>query len=174
MATAQRVLVAVAVIATVAIVTLYLWIIRSQGAGGPSTPDVLTVPFVAGYQLLMAALLGVSLLAPAGARPALRGAAAGGLFVLAVLAMFSIGLAILLVAGLAIAATVLAIAERPGARSVVSAVLAGVLAVVVLVAGFEFAWHVLVCPPTGQMGGTTAGFFDSVSYDCINGVLTVH
>lgn len=162
-----------AVIATAAIVALYLSIIRSQG--GPSTPDVLTVPFVAAYQLLMAVLLGVSLLAPAGARPALRGAAAGGLFVLAVLALFSIGVAILLVAGLAIAATVLAIVERPGARSVVSAVLAGVLAVLLLVAGFEFAWHYLVCPPTGEMGGTTAGFFgDSIAFDCKDGVLTVH
>ncbi len=165
----------VAVIATVAIVALYLAIIRSQGGGEPSPPDVLTVPFVAAYLLLMAVLLGVSLLAPAGARPALRGAAAGGLFVLAVLALFSIGVAILLLAGLAIAATVLAIVERPGARSVVSAVLAGVLAVAVLVAGFEVSSHYLVCPSTGESGGTTASLLGhSSSYDCNNGVLTVH
>lgn len=173
MATAQRVVVGVAVIATLAIVALYLAIIRSQG--GPSTPDVLTVPFVAGYLLLMAVLLGVSLPAPAGTRPAFRSAAAGGLFVLGVLALFTIGVAILLVAGLAIAATVLAIAARPGARSVVSAVLAGVLAVAVLVAGFEFSWHYLVCPSTGESGGTTASLLgNGSSYDCNDGLLIVH
>lgn len=160
-------------IGTAAIVALYLAIIRSQG--GPSTPDVLTVPFVASYLLLMALLLAVSLLVPPAARPALRGAAAGGLFVLGVLALFSIGLAIVLTAGLAIAATVLAIADRPGAKSVVSAVVAGVVAVAVLVAGFEFSWHYLVCPATGQQGGATAGFAgEGFSYDCNNGVLTTH
>lgn len=173
MVVAQRVLVGVSVIATAAVVTLYLAIIRTQGE--PSTPDVLTVPFVASYLVLMAFLLAASLFVPLPARPALRGAAAGGLFVMGTLALFSIGLAIVLVAALAVAATVLAIADRPGAKSVVSAVLAAVLAVAILVAGFEFSWHYLVCPPTGQQGGSTAGFVgDSVAYECDDGVLTVH
>lgn len=170
---AARVLVAVAIVAIAAIVVLYVSIIHVQG--GPSTPDVLTVPFVAGYQLLMAALLGASLLASPALRPALRGAASAGLLVLGWLAIFSIGIAILIAAGLAIASTALALNERPGARPVVSAVLAGALAVALLVAGFEFSWHYLVCPASGESGGTTASLLGhSSSYDCNNGVLTVH
>lgn len=169
---AARVLVSVAVVAIAAIVVLYVSLIRSQG--GVSTPDVLTVPFVAGYQMLMAVSLGASLFAPPALRPSLRGAASAGLLVLGWLAIFSIGIAILIAAGLAIASTALALNERPGARPVVSAVLAGALAVALLLGGFEFSWHYLVCPSTGESGGTTATLFGpSSSYDCNNGVLTV-
>ena len=176
MVAAQRVLVSVAVAATLAIVVLYVSISRTQGGGGPPTPDVLTVPFVASYIALMGGLLAASLFVPPALRPALRGAAAAGLLVLGWLAIFSIGVAILIAAGLAIGSTVLALNERPGARPVASAVVAGVLAVVVLVAGFEFSWHYLVCPPTGQQGGTTAEFLPGhfATYECNDGVLTTH
>lgn len=174
MATAQRVLVGVAVIATVAIVALYLAIIRSQGGGEPSPPDVLTVPFVAGYMLLMALLLAASLVLRAPMRLAFRGAASAGLLALGVLSLFSIGVALLIAGGIATASTVLAVRDQPAGRPVFSPFVGGVVAVALLVVGFEFAWHYLVCPPTGEMGGTTAGFFNSVSYDCNNGVLTTH
>ena len=168
---AARVLVAVAVVATAATAAAYVSIIRSQGEQG--TPDVLTVPFVAGYQLLMALLLLASLVVPAAARPAFRGAASAGLLVLGWLAAMSIGIPLLLAAGLAIGSTVLAIDSRPGLRSLISAGVAGVLAVALLVGGFEFTWNHLVCPPTGESGGSTASFLGhGSSYDCNNGVLT--
>ena len=171
---AARVLTAVAAVAVLATDALYVSLIRGQGGpGAPGPPDVLTVPFVAGYQLFMAALLAASLFAPAATAPVLRGAASGGLVVLGVLGAFSIGLPLLIAGFLAIAATVLAIRARPRALSIASAVGAAVVSVAVLAAGFEFAWHYLVCPPAVQMEGTTAGLFgDSISYRCADGVLT--
>src|SRR6266851_4568652 len=151
---AARVLVAVAVVITFAVVALYVSLIRGQS--GPPTPDVLTVPFLAAYQVLMALLLLASLLVPPAVRPALRAAAAAGLLVLGWLG-------------------VLAIDARPGRRILISVAFAAVVAIALLVAGFEFSWHYLVCPPTGESGGTTASFLGHASsYDCNNGVLTVH
>ena len=170
---AARVLVAVAVLAIAATAAAYVLIIRSQGEHG--TPDVLTVPFVASYQLLMALLLLASLLVPPPVRPAFRAAPSAGLLILGWLAAMSIGIPLLLAAGLAMGATVLAIDARPGRRIVISTAVAAALAVALLVGGFEFSWSYLVCPPTGESGGTTASLLGrGVSYDCNNGVLTVH
>jgi hypothetical protein len=170
---AARILVAVAVVVTAAVVTAYVSLIRGQG--GPPTPDVLTVPFLAAYQVVMALLLVASLLVSPAVRPALRAAPAGGLLVLGWLGAMSIGIPLLLAAGLAMGATVLAIDARPGRQVVVSVAIAAAVAIAVLVTGFEFSWHYLVCPPTGESGGTTASFLGHASsYDCNNGVLTVH
>jgi hypothetical protein len=170
---AARVITVLAVIATLAVDATYISIVRS--VDGPAQADVLTVPFVAGYMLLMAALLAASLFARPVARPALRAAASAGLFVLGVLAAFTIGAAILIAAALAIASTVLAMRAKPGARSQISGTIAAVLAVALLGGGFEFTWNHLVCPPTGESGGSTASFLGhGSSYDCNNGVLTVH
>lgn len=168
---AARVLIAVAVVAILGTDALYVSVIMGQG--GPATPDVLTVPFVAGYQVLMAILLAVSLLAPRTFIPALRGAGSGGLVALGILGAFSIGVPLLMAACVAIAATVLAIRGRPRALSIASAVGAAVVSVAVLTTGIEFAWHYLVCPPAVQMEGTTAGLFgDSIHYECIDGRLS--
>jgi len=162
-----------AVVATLSVVALYITVVRS--VDGPAQPDVLTAPFVAGYLLLMAVLLTTSLFAPPGARPALRAAASAGLLVLGVLAAFSIGTAILIAAALAIASTVLAMRAEPTARSQISGTIAALVAVALLVGGFEFSWNHLVCPPTGESGGSMASFLGhGSSYDCNNGVLTVH
>ena len=167
---ASRVLVAIAVVAIVAIIALYLALINSQGGEPSDTPWV--VPFVSAYLALMAVVLTASLIAPPGARPALRAGASAGLVVLGVLAAFSIGVAVLIAAGLAIAATVLDLRTKPGARAVASAVTGAVVAVVVLLGGFQVSWTHVVCPPNGESGGTTAGF-SVTSYHCLNGVLTL-
>jgi hypothetical protein len=171
---AARVLVAVPIVGMLAIVAGYIAILRSQDGVPPS--DVLTVPYVAGYMLLMALLLAVSLLerpAIARLRPALRGAAAAGLWVLGVLALFSIGLAIVVCAALATAATVLTLTARPSLKATISAVVAGIVSVVVLAVGFQITASHIVCPATGQSGGTTAGFLtNGFSYECNDGVLT--
>jgi hypothetical protein len=171
---AARVLVAVSIVSLFAIVAGYVAIIRSQGE--PPPDNVTTVPFVAGYLLAMAVLLGVSLVerpAIARLRPALRGATAGALLPMGVLALMSIGLAIVIVAGLATAATVLSLAARPSAKATLSAVVAAIVAVVVLAIGFDVSWQTIICPATGQSGGTTVGLFgNGTSYECNDGVLT--
>lgn len=165
-------LVALAVAAIAATIAGYLLLIHSQGGGDPATP--LVVPFVTAFLALMAGLLAASIFAPPESRPALRAAASAGLVVLGVLAAFSIGVAVLIAAGLAIASTVLALRARPGARSVLSAAAAAVLALVVLVAGFQAAWSDIVCPPSGEGGGTEPSFYGAgATYECLDGVLTV-
>jgi hypothetical protein len=167
-----RIVVWVAVGEILAVDALYLLIIGSQG--GPPTPDVLTVPFVATYLGLMAVLLAISLFTGKSAKPLLRAAPSGGLLVLAVIAAFSIGILILPAAGLAFASTVGALNVTRSPRVIAGSVSAAVVAVAVLVVGFQIAWHHLECPPTGSMGGTTAGFFGQLSYECDNGRLTTH
>ncbi|HET7465506.1 MAG TPA: hypothetical protein VFL29_02455 [Candidatus Dormibacteraeota bacterium] len=167
-----RIFVAVAVAIIAATVALYLTLIRSQG--GPPPDDVLTVPFVAGYLSLMAVFLIVSLVVPQGARPALRSGAGCGLLVLGVLSAFSIGVPVLMAGAFSLATAGIAIAARPGARSVVSSIAAGVVAVVVLLGGFQYTWSHIVCPPTGESGGTTASVLgQGTTYECHNGVLTI-
>jgi hypothetical protein len=172
---AARVLVAVAVAATAAIVVLYLSIIRSQGGPGePPSDTPWVVPFVAGYEILMALLLGVSLVVPPAIRPGLRGAASAGLFVLGVLALFSIGLGDIIAAALAAAATVLSVTATHGPRTWVSLAAAAIASVAILLGGFQIAWSHIVCQPTGQSGGSSAGLFGGTAYDCNDGVLTYH
>ena len=154
----------------VAIDVLYLAIIHFQN--DPLPADVLTVPFIASYMAVMAILLGASLLSPVSARPALRGAASSGLIVLGVLAAFSIGALILVIAGLAIATTVAALGIRNRPRILVATGVASLVAVIVLVGGLQLTSRYLVCPPTGSMGGSTGGFFAQVTYECDNGRLT--
>ena len=170
---AARVIVLLAVVTILAVDATYISITRSLN--GPGTADVLTVPFVAGYMFVMAALMAASLFTPPVAQLALRASASAGLLILGLLALFTIGFAILVAATLAIASTVLAMRSQPSARSQVFATIAALLAVALLVGGFEFTWNYLVCPPTGESGGTTASLLGhSSSYDCNNGVLTVH
>ena len=168
---AARILVGLAVVAVAATDALYLAIVAGQG--GEPTPDVLTVPFVAGYLALMGVLLLLSLNAQPEVTPGLRAAASAGLLGLGFLSGFMIGLAVLVAAGLAVASTVLALIRRSSPRILGSSAIAAFLAVAVLVAGFQFAWQYLVCPPTGQMSGTTAGFFGQASYQCDGGRLTL-
>ncbi len=171
MAASARTLVALSAISVVAIDFLYVGIIRSQG--GPDPVDVLTVPFVAGYMALLAVLLGLSIFLPPAVRPALRAGSASGLLVLAVVAAFSIGIGLLIAAVLALAAMIMALVERHGPQVLGSAVLASLLAVALLVSGLQYSWQHIVCPPSGQVGGTTPGFFTGgISYECDGGRLT--
>jgi hypothetical protein len=168
----MRVLVAVAVVALVAAVAGYIALVRSQG--GPAPSDVLTVPFVAGYLLVMGALLAISLIERGwinNLRPALRAAASAGLVALGLLSAFSIGVAVLIAAAFAIAATVVSITSAPRRATFVGAAIGAILSVASLVFGLEVVWNIIICPPTGQSSGTTA---TGINYDCSDGYLTVH
>src|SRR2546422_8676762 len=83
-ARALRVMVWIAFAIVLGIDIAYLLLI---GAQQPYPPDAFTVPFVAAFLVLMAGMLGLSLLNSAPIvrlRPALRAGAAGGLLVIGV------------------------------------------------------------------------------------------
>jgi len=146
---------------------LYLGLVRSQG-GSPSDNPLIT-PFVASYLAAVAAALIVSLAAPPAVKVGLRAGASAGLVVMALLAAFSIGIALLLPAGLGVAATVVTVARAPGWRGVIAAIAGSFVAVSILAAGFVASWSYISCPPSGESGGTTA---TGTSYSCASGVLT--
>lgn len=168
---APRVLVSVAVVAVVAIDVLYLSLIAGQG--GPPSDTPLVVPFVGAYFAVLATSLGVSLAAPAWLKAALRGAACAGLLLMAVLTGFSIGVAVLVAAAVALAALVFTLAARPNRRAVGAAIIGGIVGVAILMAGLQLAWSQISCPRTGESSGTTVSLTGQSSYRCIEGVLTI-
>ncbi len=163
----------VAVVAVVAIDALYVALVYNQS---DRPPDVYTPIFVAGYLALMVVALVVSLIAGLRIpwlRPALRGAATGGLVVMGVLAAFSVGLPILIAGMLVLASTVLELVNRWGVVRLVTAVVAAVLAGGLLLWGLDATSTILVCPSSGEMGGTTSGVLGhSITYLCTDGRLT--
>jgi hypothetical protein len=156
----------------------YISLVRGQNNGvDGQVLDVFTLPFVAGYVLAMAALLAASLVRwwSAAVRMPLRAAAAGGLLVLGVIAIFSIGLPLVIAGAMATGATVRTLRGPQLTKSSLSAVAAAVVAVVVLVAGFEVTERMIVCPAHGSMGGGGTGFVSGpYYYDCVNGQLSFH
>lgn len=163
-----------ALVFALATAAAYLLLILGQG-GAPS--DIVTVAFVASYLAALAALLAASLLRRSSTvvRLALRAAAAGGLLVLGVLAIFSIGLPLLIAGAMATGA---AVRTRRGpflSPLSIWAVAAAAVAVVVLVAGFEVTERMIVCPAHGSSGGGGTGLVTGpYYYDCVNGQLTFH
>src|SRR6202521_2995060 len=151
----------------------YVLLMRGQGAGDP---NAYTVPFLAGYLVLMAALLMVSLLRlpRPGWRMPLRGAAAGGLLVLGVLALMSVGLPLLIAGGLATVATARTL-RVPQTKATLSALASAMVAVAVLLTVFAVTGRIITCPPTGSMTASGSGFLtEPYYYDCVNGQLTLH
>jgi hypothetical protein len=152
----------------------YLLLIAGQGR---DRPDVVTVAFVASYLVALAALMAASLMRRWNAvvRLSLRAAAAGGLLVLGVLAIFSIGLPLLIAGAMATGATVRTLRGPFLTAASLSAVAAAVVAVAVLVAGFEVTERLIVCPAHGSSGGGGTGLVTGpYYYDCVNGQLTFH
>jgi hypothetical protein len=164
-----------AIVLVLGVVIAYLLLIRAQGEG---PPDALTVPFVAAYLTVMAALLWLSLLDQSflvSARPALRGGAAAGLLLLGVFAAFSIGLPVFVAGILAAIAAVRALLGPRRRNAILSEIAAAVVAVIVLVGGFEVTQRLIFCPPTGTMSGSgshliTGGYW----YECVDGTLKMH
>jgi hypothetical protein len=171
---ATRVLVAVAAVLVVVADALYLAIVFNQGV---YPLESYTTPFIAVYLALMAGLLAATLMRRWGAavRGAFRAAAAGGLLVLGVLALMSIGLALVIAGGLAAAATVRTLRGPLITSSNLWGVTSAVIAVAVLIAGFEVTERMIVCPSTGSMSGGGSGFLTGpYYYDCVNGHLNFH
>jgi hypothetical protein len=170
---ATRSLVLIAAILVVLGDAGYVLIIATQGS---YPADAFTVPFLAGYWLLMAAMLGLSLLDRprlATLRPALRAGAAAGLLVTGVLGLFSIGLPMVIAGALATGAAVRTLAGRNRRWAVSTEVLAAVIAVVVVVAGLELTARVILCPAHGESdGGGTGLVTGAYTWKCTEGHLT--
>jgi len=152
------------------------YLLLKAGQWGASL-DVVTVAFVALYLVALVALLGASLRRrwSASARLPLRAGAAGGLLVLGVLAISSIGLPLLVAGALATGATVRTLRGPFATPSSLSAVAAAVVAVAVLVAGFEVTERLIVCPAHGSASGGGSGLVTGpYHYDCMDGRLTLH
>ena len=159
-----------------ALATDAAYLLLILGHGG-ARPDVVTVAFVASYLVALAALLAASLRRrwSVVVRLSLRAAAAGGLLVLGVLAIFSIGLPLLIAGAMATGATVRTLRGPFLTASSLSAVAAAAVAVVVLVAGFEVTERMIVCPAHGSSSGGGTGLVTGpYYYDCVNGQLTFH
>ncbi len=155
-------------------VVVYVLLIRSQGE---AAPDVYTVPFVAGYLVVMAALLAASLtrLPNQGWRMSLRAGAAGGLLVLGIIAVFSIGLPLIFAGILATGASVRTLKGPIWTPAALAGVVAAVAAVAVLVAGFEVTERLIVCPASGNVSGGGPGFVTGpYHYECVDGQLSFH
>jgi len=154
--------------------SLYVVLIRSQG----SAPQVYLPIFVSGYLALMAVLIAIALisrpeLARAGA--ALRIAALTGLVVLGFVAAFSIGVPLIVAGLLVLVALVRSTQVAPARFAFVSGVVAGSLALVLLIAGLEVTDRLIVCPDSGTMSGAGRGFVTGpYHYECNEGELHFH
>ena len=157
-----------------AVATDALYLLLKVGQGDTAL-YVFTVIFVACYLFALAALLGASLMRrwSASVRLPSRAAAAGGLLVLGVLAISSIGLPLLIAGAMATGATVRTLRGPFATPSSLSAVAAAVVAVAVLVAGFEVTERLIVCPAHGSTSGGGSGLVTGpYYYECVDGRLT--
>ena len=148
----------------------YVGLIASQSS---RAPDVFTVPFVAAFIALTAALLAISLMGTPiviRLRPALRAGAAAGLLVLGVLGAFSIG-APLLLAGLIAAGVAIRSLVGGGVVAAASEVAAAAVVIALLVSGFEVTARLIYCPSDGStMGGQWPGIVThGFSWECVGG-----
>jgi hypothetical protein len=141
-------------------------------------PDAFTVPFVASYMAVIALALWMSLLDRpqlVSLRPALRATAAAGLLLLGIFAAASIGLPIFAAGVLAAIAAIRALAGPRLKNAVLSEIAAAVIAVTVLVGGFELTQRLILCPPSGNISGSGSGFVTGgYHYQCVNGTLTLY
>jgi hypothetical protein len=163
-----------ALILALATAVAYLWLKLGQS---DAAVDVYTVVFVAGYLVLMAALLLTSLtrLSRTAWLIRLRAAAAGGLLVLGILAIFSIGLPLVIAGAMATGSTVRTLRGPFRTSASLTAVAAAVVAVIVLVAGFEVTERLIVCPSQGTRTVSGSGLVTGpYHYECVNGRLSFH
>jgi hypothetical protein len=104
-------------------------------------------------------------------RPALRASAAAGLLVMGVLAIFSIGVPIIVVGALATGAAFRSLSGRQ-LPAVIAEITAAVVAIAVLVAGFEVTERLIICPAKGLSGGSGYGLISGgYHWTCVDGRL---
>jgi hypothetical protein len=165
-------MVTVAVVLVVLTAAAYLALIFVQS----DSLGVVTVAFVTVYMLVLAAMLGISLSSRPRAvalRTPLRAGSAAGLLALGVLAAFSIGLPLIAAGALATAAAVRTLARPYWTPSALYGAASAIIALAVLVAGFEVSGRLIVCPARGVSGGS--GYMlvsGGYHWTCADGKLT--
>lgn len=107
-------------------------------------------------------------------RTPLLGLGSVGLIAMGYIAMFSIGVP-LLVAGLLCLIALIGTLVASGRRiAVLKAVVGGLLALAIFVGGFELTAQAITCPPHGFEGGSGSSFLrGSFHYLCVDGKLTI-
>jgi hypothetical protein len=134
------------------------------------------VAFVATFIAVLAMSSALSARASASAwRPALLGLSAIGLLAMGFIAIFSIGLALLLAGALAFIALVVTLTAVRQPAGFLKAGAGGMIALVVFVAGFDATARAIVCAPTGVETGSGSGLLSGpYHYTCVNGKLTMY
>ena len=151
---------------------LYLVVVSGQPGDGAIS---LRVPFVAAFIAAMA----LAAAAAAGKRadrfaPLLLGLSAAGLLAMGVIAIFSIGVALLVAAIPILVAAVLAVQRSHELAGVVQLVGGLALALAVFVVGIRVTEVPVACPPSGYESGSGPGLFSGpYHWTCVNGRLTV-
>jgi hypothetical protein len=159
----------VVAIVVAAVDVLYLWYVGFVQSGTSDQP--LRVPFVAAYLGAVAICALLSTMVSAGTwRVALLAASASGLLVLGFFALFSIGLPLVVMGLLAVAALVEAIRSATRGGLAAGASIAGAAAaLLVLLAGLGITERIIACGP-GVVSGGGSGFLSGpYSYTCQNG-----
>jgi hypothetical protein len=165
----------VAAIIAAAVDVLYLGLVSS------SDPQFLRRPFVATFIALMAACAALSARASAAPwRPFLLGVAAAGLLLLGSLAIFSIGLPLVIAGVMASLGLINAVGQAGSSRktsgkaTAAMAAAGAVVAVVIVLAGFSLAELAIRCPAGGIESGSGPSLLGgSYEYSCDNGTLTI-
>ncbi len=145
------------------------------GQGITNMPLPYRVPFVAVFIFAMAVAATASLEERLrDVRAALLALSATGLLALGWLAIFSIGLPLLIVGGIMAAAAFTAVIASRQPRGALMAVAGVVAALVLLVTGFELTERVISCPATGYAsGGGQRLVTGPYHYQCVDGRLTI-
>jgi hypothetical protein len=158
----------IAAILTIAVAIAYV----PLAAGNPFARA--RIFFIAAFLVLMAALLLRSMAprVPGSVRISFRAGAGGGLLVLGVLALMSVGVALVVASLAAFLAAGLTVVQKP-LKSVLFGGGAALLAVVVLITGFEVTQRIIDCPEHGYMSGSGTGFVTGpYHYECVDGRLS--
>jgi hypothetical protein len=172
----MRWLAGVAAIIAAAVDILYVGIVINQSRQGPHDPLGSTVIFAATFIAVLAVTAAVAALGSATAlRPALLGLSAVGLLAMGVIAIFSIGLPLILAGFLAFAALLVSLKASPQPAGILKAGAGALLALAIFVGGFEATVRAIACPATGAETGSGSGLVSGpYHYTCVNGKLTVY
>jgi hypothetical protein len=164
----------IVVIVACAVDILYVsQIVGPPGGRGYSLPwrSVFVALFIAAMTIAAALAIRPS---ATGGRTVLLGLSSVGLLAMGYLAIFSVGLP-LLVAGLGLlVALIYAVVASRQPAGVMRAAAGGLLALVIFFGGFELTAQAITCPAHGFEGGTGSSFFGGpYHYTCVDGKLTI-
>jgi hypothetical protein len=161
--------------AVIAAVTdiLYYGVVVGQGGHDPIR---WRVAFVATFIAVLAMTAALSARASSRTwRPGLLGLSAIGLLAMGFIAIFSIGLPLLLAGAVAFIALVISLTASRQPAGFLKAGAGALIARVIFVGGFEVSERAIACAPTGVETGSGSGLLSGpYHYTCVNGKLTLY